>query len=78
MSAMDTTNVERIIAQIDRMIDEMTAFRSQLASIKARARPNHSFRNSDYFGMWADREDMRGMSSREWLEKLRARQWTRP
>jgi hypothetical protein len=74
VSSIDTSNVERIITQIDRMIDEMTTFRSQLASLKASARPNHSFRDADYFGMWADREDMRGLTSREWLEKLRSQQ----
>lgn len=31
---------------------------------------------SEYFGMWADRRDMRGLSSREWLERLRKQHWT--
>jgi hypothetical protein len=37
--------------------------------------PTHSVKESEYFGMWADREDMHGLSSREWLQKLRAKQW---
>ncbi len=78
MSSIDTVNIERIMRQIDRMIAEMTTFRSQLASMNASAHRAHSVRDADYFGMWADREDMRGFSSREWLEKVRARQWTRP
>ena len=38
---------------------------------------SRSVRETEYFGMWADREDMRGLSSREWLKSLRAQQWTR-
>ena len=38
---------------------------------------NRSVRETEYFGMWADREDMRGLSSREWLKSLRAQQWMR-
>ena len=30
---------------------------------------------SEYFGMWADRQDMRGLSSREWLERQRKQHW---
>jgi len=40
-------------------------------------RSDRSVRETEYFGMWADREDMRGLSSREWLESLRAQQWMR-
>ncbi len=43
-----------------------------------RAEPlERSVRDAEYFGMWADREDMRGLSSREWLERLRSQQWSR-
>ena len=78
MSSVNNSRIEHIVQQIDRFIAEMTAFRSQLASLSASVRRVHSVRDTDYFGMWADREDMRGLSSREWLENLRARQWTRP
>jgi hypothetical protein len=36
-----------------------------------------SVRDSEFFGIWADREDMVGKSSREWLEHLRSGQWSR-
>jgi hypothetical protein len=36
-----------------------------------------SVRESEYFGMWAEREDMQGLSSREWLERSRSHQWAR-
>jgi hypothetical protein len=34
-------------------------------------------REEAYFGMWADRPDMVGQTSRDWLEKQRAQQWSR-
>jgi hypothetical protein len=40
-------------------------------------RTEHSVREAEYFGMWADRQDMQGLSSREWLERLRSQQWSR-
>ena len=36
-----------------------------------------SVREADYFGIWADREDLKDRSSREWLEDLRKEQWRR-
>ncbi|MCZ7575135.1 MAG: hypothetical protein M5U01_41830 [Ardenticatenaceae bacterium] len=78
MSTVNTSGIEHILQQIDRTIAEMTALRSQLAYLNASVRRIRSVREADYFGMWTDREDMRGLSSREWLENLRAHQWTRP
>ncbi len=75
---MDSTNVERIIAQVVRMNDETATVRGQGAPIKARARPNRLVRKCNCFGMQADREDMHGLSSRKWPQKIRGRQWTRP
>jgi hypothetical protein len=42
------------------------------ASLKDR-----SIKDADLFGMWADRKDLAGRSSREWLEDVRAQQWPR-
>jgi hypothetical protein len=36
-----------------------------------------SIREAEYFGMWANREDMPEGSSRAWLEQLRSTQWSR-
>lgn len=78
MSELDTAHIEQVVEEIDRLIAEMAALRNQLVHLsQAPTSPPHSVRDADYFGMWADREDMRGLSSREWLENLRARQWTR-
>lgn len=70
--------VQHIVQEIDRLIAEMTTLREQvLALSKPASRSARSVREADYFGMWADREDMQGLSSREWLERLRAQQWRR-
>ena len=37
----------------------------------------HSIREYEFCGMWKDREDMKGLSSTEWLAKLRREQWGR-
>lgn len=67
---------KHILQEIDRLITEMTTLRSQVAELIAPpVQQTHSVREADYFGMWAEREDMRNLSSREWLERQRAQQW---
>jgi len=76
MSVLET-RIQQIVQDIDQLISEMSLLRSQLTELGAPANQTASIRNADYFGMWADREDMRGLSSREWLEKQRTREWHR-
>ncbi|MBI5032660.1 MAG: hypothetical protein HZB51_19225 [Chloroflexi bacterium] len=76
--SIDDSRIESVVQEIDRLITEMTALRSQLVFLSHKsADQTRSVRTANYFGMWADRQDMRGLSSREWLENLRAKQWTR-
>ncbi len=77
MDRPNTERIEQVVEEIDRLIAEMTALRSQLVYLSQVPTSPHSVRAADYFGIWADREDMRGLSSRQWLENLRAQQWTR-
>lgn len=47
------------------------------ASVTDQTLKAHSpVQESEYFGMWADRQDMHGLSSREWLERQRKQHWT--
>ncbi len=80
MSAVKTLpQVQDIVEEIDRLIAEMAILRSQVSVLgSVPARPDRSVRETEYFGMWAEREDMRGLSSRKWLEGLRSQQWSRP
>jgi hypothetical protein len=78
MASQSLPQVEQIVQEIDRLIAEMARLRGQVVALgEAPSSPGHSVRESEYFGMWADRPDMRGRSSRDWLQDLRARQWTR-
>jgi hypothetical protein len=73
-----SSQTQHIVQEIDRLIAEMILLRDRVSALdEPPARQGRSVRESEYFGMWADREDMRGLSSREWLERLRAQQWTR-
>lgn len=72
----DFSQVEHILQEIDRLITEMSSLRSQVAALSTSATAKRSVRQTEYFGMWADREAMAGQSSRAWLDnKLRTQQW---
>jgi len=76
MTVKDFSQIEHIIQVIDRLITEMNHLRSQVAALSSPlASTAGSVRQAEYFGMWADREDMAGQSSRAWLEGLRTHQW---
>lgn len=79
MSAVEMPpQIQVIVQEIDRLIAEMNALRSHVSSLGNPAvQPDHSVREAEYFGMWADRKDMHDLSSREWLEHLRNQQWIR-
>jgi len=64
---------QTLLAEIDRVINDMVKLRARLS-----AEPVMSVapRVGRSFGMWADRADMRGMSTTEWLDKLRREQWS--
>ena len=71
--------VQDIVEEIDRLIAEMATLRSKVSALgSVPVRPDRSVREAEYSGMWAEREDMRGLSSRKWLEDLRSQQWSRP
>jgi hypothetical protein len=71
----DFSQIEQIIQEIDRLISEMSHLRSRVAALGSPlASAPGSVRPAEYFGMWAGREDMQGLSSRAWLEQLRTQQ----
>ena len=78
MASQSLPQVEQIVQELDRLIAEMARLRGQVAALgESSSSPGSSVREGEYFGMWADRPDMQGRSSRDWLQDLRARQWTR-
>ncbi|TGO01942.1 hypothetical protein PN36_33965 [Candidatus Thiomargarita nelsonii] len=76
---MNTLQSVDILQTLDRLIGEMNSLRSQVAAldISSTQTSRSSVRQSEYFGMWAQRDDMSEESSREWLEKWRSQQWSR-
>jgi hypothetical protein len=65
-----------VLAQIDQMMEQLARLRAQIAGMLVRQpESTQSIREADYFGMWADREDMQGLDSSEWLRRLREKQW---
>lgn len=50
---------------------------SEAAQEPLSSSPDRSIKDAEFFGMWADRKDMAGKSSRDWLKALRAGQWSR-
>jgi hypothetical protein len=73
-------SVQRIISDMDNLISEILQVRRRVAAFvedNQAGQLMHSVRDAEWFGMWADREDMQGLSSREWLTQLRTQQWAR-
>jgi hypothetical protein len=80
MSSTTVTNpsqIQDIVQEIDRLIAEMMTLRNHVSALNPPVQPGRSVQEAEYFGMWAERQDMHGLSSREWLKSLRAQQWTR-
>jgi hypothetical protein len=74
-SIAETENVERIVSDLDNLINEILQVRCRVAALSGDNQTEPmlaSVRDAEWFGMWADREDMQGLSSREWLTQLRA------
>jgi len=79
-NALEIDPVQRIVADIDHLINEMLQVRRRITALQGDNKTEvyqRSVREAEWFGMWADREDMQGLSSREWLTQQRAQQWTR-
>ena len=75
----DTTQIQSIIQEIDRLIAEMATLRNQVIALTSTDTTQTKFlvKQAEYFGMWNEREDMADLSSREWLEKSRQQHWSR-
>jgi hypothetical protein len=62
MSVKALPQLQDIVEEIDRLIAEMAVLRSQVSALGSpSAQPERSVRGTEYFGMWAEREDMRGL-----------------
>jgi len=79
-NTLEIDPVQRIVSEMDNLINEMLQVRRRMAELAGNGQPKKlsaSVRDAEWFGMWADREDMQELSSREWLTQQRAQQWGR-
>jgi hypothetical protein len=77
---LEVNNVQSIISDLDKLINELTQLRGRVAALSISNQNEQSLgsvRDAEWFGMWADRQDMQGISSRDWLRQLRTQQWGR-
>lgn len=79
-NTVEINTVQGLVADIDRLIAEMLQVRRRITSLNIDIKTEteqRSVKEAEWFGMWADREDMQELSSREWLTQQRAQQWGR-
>ena len=71
-----SSEMQTLIADIDRMMKELTAMRRRVSdALQQSTMPLVPVSEWAMVGMWAEREDMQGLSTEEWLARLRAQQW---
>lgn len=78
INTAESSQVQQITQEIDRLIAEMIALRQRVLSLESSTSPAESIRNRPYFGMWSERDDFQKRTSREWLMAQRSQQWHRP
>jgi len=71
---------DNIINMIDHLESDLSKLKSALMQtkrLKGKRKVFRSVREYEFCGMWKDRDDMKGLSSSEWLVKLRRDHWSR-
>jgi hypothetical protein len=66
MNTIETTSqIQQIMQRLDQLIAEMVVLRQQIVVLSsASPLPQISVKQTDYFGIWADRDDMQDRTSR--------------
>jgi len=73
-------SADKIIDIIDHLESDLWKLKKLLRGVrllKEQRKAFRSVREYEFCGMWKDRADMEGLSSAEWLAKLRRGQWGR-
>lgn len=80
MKAEKIKSADKIIDIIDHLESDLSKLKKVLREVKPLKEQKKTFRSVreyEFCGMWKDRADMEGLSSAEWLAKLRRGQWSR-
>ena len=73
-----TLGVIKIIEHIEFQLSNLKkALKETKPIVEGEKKKFRSVREYEFCGMWKDRDDMKGLSSAEWLAKLRRDQWGR-
>ncbi len=73
-----TSNVIEIIEHIESQLSNLKkALEETKPTVEPETEEFKSVREYEFCGMWKDREDMKGLSSSDWLAKIRREQWSR-
>ncbi len=71
-------DVVKIIDHIESLLSHLKEAIKETKGVAAKDKKKfRSIREYEFCGMWKDREDIKNISSNEWLAKLRRKQWNR-
>lgn len=65
-------HLESDLSKLKRALAETRRLERRKKTLRSR-----SLREYEFCGMWKERDDMKGLSSAEWLAKLRREHWSR-
>ena len=66
-----------IIGHLESDLSKLKRALAETKRLEGRKETLRSLREYEFCGMWKDRDDMKGLSTAEWLAKLRREHWSR-
>jgi len=71
------SNLLDIIGHLESDLSKLKRALKETRRLGERRKALRSVREYEFCGMWKDRDDMKGLSTAEWLAKLRREHWSR-
>ena len=66
-----------IIGHLESDLSKLKRTLAETKRLEGRKKTSRSLREYKFCGMWKNRDDMKGLSTSEWLAKLRREHWSR-
>jgi len=70
-------NILNIIGHLESDLSKLKRALAETRRLGGSRKALRSVREYEFCGMWKNRDDMKGLSTAEWLVKLRREQWSR-
>ncbi len=70
-------NILNIIGHLESDLSKLKRALAETRRLGGSREALRSVREYEFCGMWKNRDDMKGLSTAEWLVKLRREQWSR-